>query len=389
MPPQSEVTCAARGSNLVPDVDSPPRDAARATAPRSGSHHPARCACHPSSSRRGDSFSPASHEAGCTPGRCLGQDPAPGRCGVGVRTLSRFSVDTKSPETLRTRISKRPPSCLQDTAAPMLTTLAISNYRSLRDLILPLQGLNVLTGRERQRQVQRLSRAASAGRYGAGRVIPSLAREGGLPSTLWAGPETHSRAVKRGDYPVQGTVRKHSVSLRLGFAGEEFGYAIDLGLPTPTNSAFALDPEIKRECIWSGPLLRPATLLVDRRGPLVRTRTDGRRVEHADPAPGELRQHDGAACRSPERAGDADAQGADPRLALLRSFPHRPRGAGPLAASRHAHARARSRRCGPGCGAADHPRDRRRRGAGRRDRRRVFRARVSRSPAPTGGSKPR
>ena len=54
----------------------------------------------------------------------------------------------------------------------------------------------------------------------------------------------------------------------------EFGYAIDLGLPTPSSSAFALDPEIKRECIWSGPLLRPATLLVDRRGPLVRTRSD-------------------------------------------------------------------------------------------------------------------
>ena len=38
-------------------------------------------------------------------------------------------------------------------------------------------------------------------------------------------------------------------------------------------SAFSLDPQIKRECIWSGPLLRPAALLVDRRGPLVRTRT--------------------------------------------------------------------------------------------------------------------
>ena len=42
----------------------------------------------------------------------------------------------------------------------------------------------------------------------------------------------------------------------------------------PTDSAFARDPEIKRECIWAGPVLRPSTLLVDRRGPTVRTRGD-------------------------------------------------------------------------------------------------------------------
>ena len=72
--------------------------------------------------------------------------------------------------------------------------------------------------------------------------------------------------------PIQGGPRKEPVNLRLGFAGEDFGYAIDLGLPTPSSSMFAHDPEIKRECIWAGPLLRPAALLVDRRGPLVRIR---------------------------------------------------------------------------------------------------------------------
>jgi predicted ATPase len=71
---------------------------------------------------------------------------------------------------------------------------------------------------------------------------------------------------------VQGTVRKERVNLRLGFAGETFGYAIDLGLPIPNGSAFSLDPEIKRECIWTGPSLRPASTLVDRREGLVRTK---------------------------------------------------------------------------------------------------------------------
>jgi predicted ATPase len=158
----------------------------------------------------------------------------------------------------------------------MLTTVAVSNYRSLRDLVLPLQSLNVLTGANGSGKSNVYRALRLLADTAQGRVIPSLAREGGLPSTLWAGPESIGRAVKRGDYPVQGTVRKHSVSLRLGFAGEQFGYAIDLGLPTPSStSAFGLDPQIKRECIWSGALLRPAALLVDRRGALVRTRAEG------------------------------------------------------------------------------------------------------------------
>src|SRR5690606_36036408 len=105
-----------------------------------------------------------------------------------------------------------------------------------------------------------------------GQVIPSLAREGGLQSTLWAGPETFSRSVVRGEHPVQGVVRKKPVSLRLGFAGDDFSYAIDLGLPPPPTGAFGHDPEIKREYIWNGPVLRPSAVLVDRRGPLVKAR---------------------------------------------------------------------------------------------------------------------
>lgn len=80
--------------------------------------------------------------------------------------------------------------------------------------------------------------------------------------------------MKRGEHPVQGGPRSERVNLRLGFAGTELSYCIDLGIPTPSLSAFALDPEIKRECIWSGPRFRPASLLVDRRGPIVKTRHD-------------------------------------------------------------------------------------------------------------------
>ncbi len=68
----------------------------------------------------------------------------------------------------------------------------------------------------------------------------------------------------------QGTRRTHPVNLRLGFASDEYGYLIDMGLSTPNASAFRLDPQIKPECIWHGPTHRPGALLVDRHGPLVK-----------------------------------------------------------------------------------------------------------------------
>ena len=76
--------------------------------------------------------------------------------------------------------------------------------------------------------------------------------------------------MKRSEQKVEGTTRRDSIHLRLGFSSDDFGYAIDLGLPVPSRSAFALDPEVKREVIWAGQVFRPASMLVDRRGPVLR-----------------------------------------------------------------------------------------------------------------------
>ena len=152
----------------------------------------------------------------------------------------------------------------------MLTTLAISNYRSLRDLVIPLQQLNVVTGPNGSGKSNLYRALRLLAEIAQGGVISSLAREGGIQSTLWAGPQQFAASVKRGDHPVEGTVRKGPVSLRLGFSSDQFGYAIDLGLPIPSLSAFSHDPEIKRECIWHGEIFRPGSLLVDRRGSVVR-----------------------------------------------------------------------------------------------------------------------
>jgi predicted ATPase len=156
----------------------------------------------------------------------------------------------------------------------VISTLAIYNYRSLRDFVMPLSALNVITGANGSGKSNVYRALRLLADIAQGRIIPSLAREGGLQSTLWAGPEGFARSVKSGEHPVQGTLRREPVSLRLGFAGDEFGYAMDLGLPTTSSPSFSLDPEIKRECIWAGEILRPAALLVERRGPLVRSRAD-------------------------------------------------------------------------------------------------------------------
>lgn len=153
----------------------------------------------------------------------------------------------------------------------MLQTLAISNYRSLHRLVLPLQRLNVITGDNGSgksnvyRALRLLAEAAMGG------VAAVLVREGGFASALWAGPEALSRAAMRAR--VEGCVRQEPIALRLGFATDDTGYAMDLGYPPPSTSAFALDPQIRAEAIWSGPFLRPAAVLVERRGALVRQRT--------------------------------------------------------------------------------------------------------------------
>lgn len=154
----------------------------------------------------------------------------------------------------------------------MMTRLAIAGYRSIRALTLDLAPLNVVTGPNGSgksslyRSLRLLSEVAQ------GRLIASLAQEGGLTSALWAGPETISAAMRSGRVPVQGTRRSNPIALKLGFSGEDFGYAVDLGRPIP-DSAFPNDPEIKVEAMWNGDLLGRTNLFAERRGPSVKVRS--------------------------------------------------------------------------------------------------------------------
>ena len=157
----------------------------------------------------------------------------------------------------------------------MLKALAVANYRSIVDLVIPLQRLNVVTGANgsgKSNLYRALRLLAETAREGPAGI---LAREGGLSSTFWAGPESLTRGMRKRETAVQGGPRKNPVRLRLGFATEDFGYAISFGLPPPSSqTAFSLDPEIKRECIWAGASYRPAAALLDRESTVVKVRRE-------------------------------------------------------------------------------------------------------------------
>jgi predicted ATPase len=153
----------------------------------------------------------------------------------------------------------------------MLHTFAVSNYRSLRDLKLALAPLTVVTGANGcgksnlYRALRLLAQAAD------GRLAEALALEGGIPSVQWAGPPDIRQQAKRGG-PVRGTARKAPLRVTFGFAADDVAYEIALGLPTPSLSRFAFDPEIKHEIVWQQPPRRPSNTWLEREGFDVRAR---------------------------------------------------------------------------------------------------------------------
>jgi predicted ATPase len=125
----------------------------------------------------------------------------------------------------------------------MLSKVALRGYRSLRDIVLPLGQLTVVTGANgsgKSSFYRALRLLADCGRGEvigslAREVIGSLAREGGLQSARWARKLMSNRPVE----------------LELGYPADDFGYTIDLGLPVPAQSMFDRDPQIKRENVFA------------------------------------------------------------------------------------------------------------------------------------------
>ncbi len=148
--------------------------------------------------------------------------------------------------------------------ALVLTTVAVAGYRSLRDIVVPFAPLTVITGANGSGKSNLYRALRLLATSATGSLVAAVAREGGLPSLLWAGPENGG---------AEGTIRTGPIAVQLGFASDELGYLVDLGIPqVEQSSLFARDPEFKREQVFAGPFAKPATLLIDRLRGVTRVR---------------------------------------------------------------------------------------------------------------------
>ena len=140
----------------------------------------------------------------------------------------------------------------------MITQLAISGYRSLRDVRLELETLNVVTGANGVGKSSLYRALRLLAEIAHGGVVRAIAAEGGLGSARWAGSDNG----------------KDGVSVKLGFTYEDYGYAIDLGLPVGSAASLPYpgDAMIKTESLWVGQVLSPRNEIASRKGVLVKVR---------------------------------------------------------------------------------------------------------------------
>jgi len=141
----------------------------------------------------------------------------------------------------------------------MIKRIRVSGYRSVRDLSLELQPINVLTGPNGCGKSNLYNSLVLLGRAAQGQLAHAVAEEGGTPSLFWAGGERVRYQRKR---PPQRVL--------LSFEGEEYGYELQVGLPAFNEHAlktkFHLDPRVKEEYIWPVETRRKV-LMLKRQGP--------------------------------------------------------------------------------------------------------------------------
>ena len=75
----------------------------------------------------------------------------------------------------------------------MIKAFAVSNYRSLKSIVSPLAGLNVVTGPNGCGKSNLYKSLRLLAETTKGNLVSSIAQEGGLDYTFWAGPDNFTK----------------------------------------------------------------------------------------------------------------------------------------------------------------------------------------------------
>lgn len=135
----------------------------------------------------------------------------------------------------------------------MLFEFNVKGYRSLQDISMTLSGINIITGPNGCGKSNLYKALHLCAQSAKGQLAHTLAQEGGMPSTLWAGDK-------------KPTGRKEPVRMEISLRTEQFLYEIALGLPIKQNfTRFKRDPEVKHEALWFKNKQRKANNFLERK----------------------------------------------------------------------------------------------------------------------------
>ncbi|MGD9591031.1 MAG: AAA family ATPase [Candidatus Berkiella sp.] len=134
----------------------------------------------------------------------------------------------------------------------MILEFSVKGYRSLQDISVSLNNLNVIIGPNGSGKSNLYHALRLLAKSAEGSLAKTLALEGGMPSVLWAG----DRKLGHSGDPI-----RMIISLRT----DKFTYELALGLPKGGISLFNLDPEVKHEAIWYGKEKRRSTNYLERK----------------------------------------------------------------------------------------------------------------------------
>lgn len=134
----------------------------------------------------------------------------------------------------------------------MLLEFSVKGYRSLQDVSVSLNNLNVIIGPNGSGKSNLYHAIHLLAKSADGTLAKTLALEGGMPSVLWAG----NRKVTQSSQPIR---------MILSIRTDKFTYELALGLPAAGISLFNLDPEVKYEAIWYGKERRKSANYLERK----------------------------------------------------------------------------------------------------------------------------